>query len=66
MKAITIKTPKDLKDRFMYQVKWNSVQFLIDAEMFDDKTPARPGQDLYKNSRINSTKTLTNETDYFI
>lgn len=50
------KHPKDLKDRFMYQVKWNGVQFLIDAEMFDDKTPARPGQDLYKNSRINSTK----------
>ena len=48
--------PKDLKDRFMYQVEWNGVQFLIDAEMFDDKTPARPGQDLYKNSRINSTK----------
>lgn len=48
--------PKDLKDRFMYQVKWNCVQFLIDAEMFGDKTPARPGQDLYKNSRINSTK----------
>ena len=50
------KHPKDLKDRFMYQVKCNGVQFLIDAEMFDDKTPARPGQDLYKNSRINSTK----------
>ena len=50
------KHPKDLKDRFMYQVKWNGVQFLIDAAMFDDKTPARPGQDLYKNSRINSTK----------
>lgn len=50
------KHPKDLKDRFMFQVKWNGVQFLIDAEMFGDKTPARPGQDLYKNSRINSTK----------
>jgi hypothetical protein len=48
--------PKDLKDRFMYQVQWKGVQFLIDAEMFGDKTPTRPGQDLYKNSRINSTK----------
>jgi len=50
------KHPKDLKDRFMYQVEWNGSQFLIDAEMFGDKTPARPGQDLYKNTRINSTK----------
>ncbi len=48
--------PKDLKDMFMYQVKWNGVQFLIDAEMFGDTTPAKPGQELYKNSRINSTK----------
>ena len=48
--------PKDLKDRFMYQIKWNGIQFLIDAEMLGDKAPARPGQDLYKDSRINSLK----------
>ena len=40
----------------MYQIKWNGIQFLIDAEMFGDKALARPGQDLYKDSRINSLK----------
>ena len=48
--------PKDLKDRFMYQVEWNGSQFLIDAEMFGDKTPAKDGQNLYQDARINSTK----------
>ena len=47
---------KDLKDRFMYQVEWNGSQFLIDAEMFGDKTPAKDGQNLYQDARINSTK----------
>ena len=48
--------PKELKDRFMYQVKWNGNQFLIDAEMFGDKTPAKEGQNLYQDARINSIK----------
>lgn len=46
--------PKDLNDRFMYQINWNGMQFLIDAEMFGDKTPAKPGQKLYQDARINS------------
>lgn len=29
---------------------------LSHLQSLNDKTPARPGQDLYKNSRINSTK----------
>ena len=40
----------------MYQVEWNGSQFLIDAEMFGDKTPAKDGQNLYQDARINSTK----------
>lgn len=30
---------KDLKNRFMYEVKWNGMRFLIDAAIFGDKTP---------------------------